>query len=68
MLLSFSMTSSKYLLVDLSVSHFNEPNPQPESAAVGRVTAISPFSKRVRLLCMLFGCWVEKAHEFCTGS
>ena len=27
-----------------------------ESAAVGSVTAISPFSKRVRLLCMLFGC------------
>ncbi len=27
-----------------------------ESAAVGSVTAISPFLKRVRLICMLFGC------------
>ena len=42
----FAMTSRKYLLVDFSVSHCNEPNPQPESAAVGSVAAISPFSKK----------------------
>ena len=38
----------EYRVVEFPVSHCNEPNPQPESAAVGRVTAISPFSKRVR--------------------
>ena len=34
----------KYLLVEFPVSHCNEPNPQPESAAVGSVTAI--YEKR----------------------
>ena len=48
MSLTFLMSSTKYLLVEFSVSHFNEPSPQPGNAAVGSVTDISSFSKRVR--------------------
>ena len=44
----FSQLLSKASTRAFPVSHCNEPNPQPESAAVGSVTAISPFSKRVR--------------------
>ena len=48
----------KFSLVEFTVSLYNEPNPQPESAAVGSVTAISPFSKRVRRsACFLLSSW-----------
>ena len=40
-----------------------------ESAAVGSVTAISPFSNRVRLLCMLFlDVWVETRMSFALAA
>ena len=47
----FSICRIKYLLVDFAVSDFNEPNPQPESAAVG---SHFPIFKQSAALCMLF--------------
>ena len=58
-----TLTTTTKPLVVFQVSRFNEPNPQPESAAVGSATAISPVSKGVRLLCVLFGCLNALAHE-----
>ena len=59
-----TITNTKKPRVFSQISRFNDPNPQPESAAVGSVTAISPVSKRVRLLCLFFGCLSRCAHEF----
>ena len=46
--LTMTVTNTKSHLLSLKFhvsTRFNEPNPQPESAAVGSVTAISPLSK-----------------------
>ena len=60
---TMTVTTTTKPLVVFQVSRFKEPNPQPESAAVGSAAAISPVSKRVRLLCLLFGCLNALAHE-----
>ena len=68
MSLPLPMTHTKKSFVVSSVSDCNEPNPQPESAAVGSVTAISPLSKRVRLLCLILDVSVDLHMSFALAA